>query len=46
MIKPNKLKKGDCIGVVAPSSPIIGERAEDIKRAHGALFLFLRHHFH
>ena len=33
MIKPNKLKKGDCIGVVAPSSPIIGERAEDIKRA-------------
>lgn len=33
MIKPDKLKKGDCIGVVAPSSPIVGERAEDIKRA-------------
>ena len=33
MIKPEKLNKGDCIGVVAPSSPIIGERAEDIKKA-------------
>ena len=33
MIRPEKLKKGDCIGVIAPSSPIVGERAEDIKRA-------------
>ena len=32
MIIPGKLKKGDCIGVVAPSSPMIGEKAEDIKK--------------
>ena len=31
MIKPNKLKKGDTIGVVAPSDPIIGENIEEIK---------------
>ena len=33
MIKPNKLNKGDYIGVVAPSSPIIGERKDDIDKA-------------
>ncbi len=33
MIIPNRLKKGDTIGVVAPSNPIIGENIEEIKRA-------------
>jgi muramoyltetrapeptide carboxypeptidase len=33
MIIPNKLKKGDTIGVIAPSSPIIGENVEEIKKA-------------
>lgn len=33
MIKPAKLKKGDCIGVVAPSSPIIGDNIEELERA-------------
>lgn len=33
MILPQRLEKGDCIGVVAPSSPIIGERKEDIEKA-------------
>lgn len=30
MIIPEKLKIGDCIGVIAPSSPIVGEKADDI----------------
>ena len=29
---PEKLNMGDCIGVVAPSSPIIGEKIDDIKK--------------
>ena len=33
MIKPNKLKIGDTIGVVAPSNPIIGENIEEIEQA-------------
>ena len=33
MIVPDKLKKGDIIGVVAPSNPIIGDNIEEIKRA-------------
>ena len=33
MIIPNKIKKGDTIGVVAPSNPIIGNNIEEIKRA-------------
>lgn len=33
MIIPERLKKGDCIGVVAPSNPIIGENIEELKRA-------------
>ena len=30
---PNKLNKGDCIGVVAPSNPIIGENIDEINKA-------------
>ena len=33
MIKPKKLNKGDVIGVVAPSSPIIGIKIEELERA-------------
>ena len=33
MIIPKKLKKGDTIGVVAPSSPIIGENIEELEYA-------------
>ena len=33
MIIPKKLKKGDTIGVVAPSNPIIGENIEEINKA-------------
>ena len=33
MIIPNKIKKGDTIGVVAPSNPIIGDNIEEIKRS-------------
>lgn len=33
MILPNKLKKGDTIGVVAPSNPIVGDNIEEIERA-------------
>ena len=32
-ILPPKLKIGDTIGVVAPSSPIIGENIDELKRA-------------
>ena len=32
MILPQKLNRGDTIGIVAPSSPIIGERKEDIEK--------------
>lgn len=33
MIIPAKLKKGDTIGVVAPSNPIIGENREEMEQA-------------
>lgn len=33
MIIPNKIKKGDTIGVVAPSGPIIGEKIEELMKA-------------
>ena len=33
MIIPEKLKKGDTIGIVAPSNPIIGDNVEEIKKA-------------
>lgn len=33
MIIPNKIKKGDTIGVVAPSGPIIGEKIDELMRA-------------
>lgn len=33
MIIPDKLKKGDKIGVVAPSNPIIGDNIEEIKKS-------------
>lgn len=33
MIIPNKLKKGDTIGVIAPSNPIINENVEEIEKA-------------
>lgn len=33
MIIPERLKKGDTIGVVAPSDPVIGKSIEEIKRA-------------
>ena len=33
MIIPNKIKKGDTIGVVAPSNPIIGDNIEEVLRA-------------
>ena len=32
MIIPKKLKKGDTIGVVAPSNPIIGENIEELEK--------------
>lgn len=33
MLIPNKLEKGDVIGVVAPSNPIVGDNIEEIKKA-------------
>ena len=33
MIIPNKLKKGDTIGIIAPSNPIINENVEEIEKA-------------
>ena len=33
MIIPNKIKKGDIIGVVAPSNPIIGDNIKEINTA-------------
>ena len=33
MIFPKKLQKGDTIGVVAPSNPIIGENIQEIEKA-------------
>lgn len=33
MIKPKKLQKGDTIGVVAPSNPIIAHNIEELERA-------------
>ena len=33
MILPERLKKGDTIGVIAPSDPIIGENIEELEQA-------------
>ena len=33
MILPEKLKRGDTIGVIAPSDPIIGENIEELEQA-------------
>ncbi len=33
MIFPEKLKKGDTIGIVAPSNPIIGENIQEVEKA-------------
>ena len=33
MIKPERLKIGDMIGVVAPSGPIVGKKIEELERA-------------
>ena len=33
MILPERLKKGDTIGVIAPSDPIIGDNIEELERA-------------
>lgn len=33
MIKPQRLKLGDTIGVVAPSNPIVGENIEELEQA-------------
>ena len=33
MILPKRLKKGDTIGVIAPSDPIIGENIEELEQA-------------
>ena len=33
MIIPKKLKKGDTIGVIAPSSPIVGDNIEELNKA-------------
>ena len=33
MIIPNRIKIGDTIGVVAPSSPIVGEKIDELKQA-------------
>ena len=33
MIIPEKLKIGDTIGVIAPSSPIVGDNIEELNNA-------------
>ena len=33
MIIPEKLKIGDTIGVIAPSSPIVGDNIEELNKA-------------
>ena len=33
MIIPERIKKGDCIGIIAPSAPVIGDKVEEIKKA-------------
>ena len=33
MLLPGKLRKGDTIGVVAPSNPIVGENVEEVMKA-------------
>lgn len=33
MIKPKILKRGDMIGVIAPSGPIVGKKIEELERA-------------
>lgn len=33
MLKPEKIKKGDTIGIIAPSNPIIGENIQEIETA-------------
>jgi muramoyltetrapeptide carboxypeptidase len=37
MILPKKLKKGDTIGVIAPSSPIVGDNIEELEQARKML---------
>ena len=32
-IIPAKLNRGDTIGVIAPSDPIVGEKIEEVKKA-------------
>lgn len=36
-IIPNKLEKGDTIGIIAPSDPIIGDNIEEIEKAKSIL---------
>ena len=36
-MKPNRLKKGDCIGVVAPSGPIVGDNIQELEKARKML---------
>mgnify|MGYP002439095859 CR=1 FL=1 len=43
MIVPEKLKKGDLIGVVAPASPIIGDNIEEIQNAKKIRMDSIRH---
>ena len=33
MIIPKRIKKGDTIGIIAPSNPIINENIEEIEKA-------------
>ena len=33
MILPDRLKKGDIIGVIAPSNPIVGDNIEELENA-------------
>lgn len=33
MILPSRIKKGDTIGVIAPSSPVVGEKVNELKHA-------------
>ena len=34
---PNKLKKGNTIGIIAPSDPIIGDNIEELEQARKIL---------
>ncbi|MEK7765326.1 MAG: S66 peptidase family protein [bacterium] len=37
MLKPPRLKPGDTLGVIAPSSPVVGARPEAVRRARAYL---------